>query len=86
MREVLADKSVKTSEELISELAKKKVQAKVNIDENTNKIKGISYRYNKEHSVKGGDVGYNANVVSQKLEENKAIKRSHHKNNKNKSG
>jgi len=75
VREVLADKSVKTSEELISELAKKKVQAKVNIDENTNKIKGISYRYNKEHSVKGGDVGYNANVVSQKLEENKAIKK-----------
>ena len=74
VREVLADKSVKTSEELISELAKKKVQAKVNIDENTNKIKGISYRYNKEHSVKGGDVGYNANVVSQKLEENISVK------------
>lgn len=75
VREVLADKSVKTSEELISELAKKKVQAKVNIDENTNKIKGISYRYDKKLSVKGGDVGYNANVVSQKLEENKAIKK-----------
>lgn len=74
VREVLADKSVTTQEELISELAKKNVQAKVNIDENTNKIKGISYRYDKKLSVKGGDVGYNANVVSQKLEENISVK------------
>lgn len=75
VREVLADKSVKTTEELISELAKKKVQAKVNIDENTKQIKGISYRYDNKLSVKGGDIGYNANIVSQKLEENTAIKK-----------
>lgn len=78
VREVLADKSVTTPEQLISELAKKSIQAKVQIDEKTNKIKGISYRYKKEEkalSVKGGDIGYNASVVSQKLEENKAIKK-----------
>lgn len=74
VREVLADKSVKTPEELIRELAKKNIQAKVQIDENTNKIKGISYRYDKNLSVKGGDIGYNASVVSQKLEENISVK------------
>lgn len=74
VREVLADKSVTTQEELTSELAKKNVQAKVQIDENTNKIKGISYRYDKKLSVKGGDIGYNASVVSQKLEENISVK------------
>ncbi len=74
VREVLADKSVKTQEELIRELAKKNIQAKVQIDENTNKIKGISYRYDKNLSVKGGDIGYNASVVSQKLEENISVK------------
>lgn len=75
VREVLADKSVTTKEELISKLKDKNIQAKVNIDENTKQIKGISYRYNNKLSVKGGDIGYNANVVYQKLEENTAIKK-----------
>lgn len=75
VREVLADKSVTTKEELISKLKNKNIQAKVNIDENTKQIKGISYRYDNKLSVKGGDIGYNANVVSQKLEENTTIKK-----------
>ena len=76
VREILADKSVTTKEELITKLKNKNIQAKVNIDENTKQIKGISYRYDNKLSVKGGDIGYNANVVSQKLEENKAIQQS----------
>jgi len=74
VREVLADKSITTKETFISELAKRNIQAKVNIDENTNKIKGVSFRYDKKLSVKGGEIGYNANVVSQKLDENIFIK------------
>lgn len=70
--EVLANKTVISKEQFQNELAKKNIQAKINTDE-TNKIKGISYRYDKKLSVKGSEVGYSANIVSTKLEENKAI-------------
>jgi Relaxase/Mobilisation nuclease domain len=72
---VLDNKLIIEKENFENELAKINIQSKINIDENTNKIKGISFKYNNETRVKGSDVGFSANVINQKIEINKGIER-----------
>ena len=71
IKEALADKSVQTAEQLKNKLALKNISAKFKEDEKTNKIKGTAFRYDNKLSTKGSAVGYSANIISQKLEENR---------------
>lgn len=75
IRLVLDNKLIISKEILEIELKKINIQSKINIDENTSKIKGISFKYNNENRVKGSDVGFSANVINQKFEINKDLER-----------
>jgi hypothetical protein len=72
--EVLANKSVKTFDDLKTELSNKNIKARFNIDETTNQVKGTSFRLNDKSAVNisGSKIGYSANTINQKLEENQA--------------
>lgn len=73
IKEVLGDPSVQTSELLKSKLATKGINARFTIDEKTNKIKGTAFKYENKLAVKGSEVGYSANIILEKLEQNKGI-------------
>lgn len=60
-------------DELKTELAKVNIQATFRIDAETGMFKGASFRYDKKIRVKGSEVGFSANVINQRLKENKEI-------------
>jgi hypothetical protein len=71
--EVLADQSVQTVEQLKNKLATKSINTRFTLDENTNKIKGTAFKFENKLAVKGSEVGYSANIILEKLEQNKGI-------------
>ena len=73
VRESLNNKEIKNFLDFQKDLAKKNIQTKLRLDDKTQEVKGISFRYDKKLSVKGGDIGYTSTIIENKLEENKAI-------------
>jgi hypothetical protein len=71
--EVLADQSVQTVEQLKNKLAIKSINTRFTLDENTNKIKGTAFNFENKLAVKGSEVGYSANIILEKLEQNKEL-------------
>jgi hypothetical protein len=71
--EVLTDKKTFSFDDFKKELEKKNIKVRLNVDEKTNQIKGTSFRLNEKSAVNvsGSKIGYSANVISQKLEQNK---------------
>lgn len=75
VKESLKNKEITNFIELQKDLAKKNIQTKLRLDDKTQEVKGISFRYDKKLSLKGGEIGYTSTIIANKLEENKAIQR-----------
>lgn len=70
---VLADNKNVSFDDFKRELESKNIKVRLNIDEKSKEIKGTSFRLNEKAAVNvsGSKIGYSANVISQKLEQNK---------------